>query len=64
MDELAAKLQMDPVDLRRLNDTMAEPIDGKPYSSRSLMACFDAVPKRSDGRLANRSRSRCRMATG
>jgi len=45
MDELAAKLQMDPVDLRRLNDTMAEPIDGKPYSSRSLMACFDAGAK-------------------
>jgi xanthine dehydrogenase YagR molybdenum-binding subunit len=42
MDELAVKLQMDPIDLRRVNDTMAEPIEGKPYTSRSLMACFDA----------------------
>jgi len=41
MDELAAKLRMDPVELRRINDTMKEPIGGKPYTSRSLMACFD-----------------------
>jgi xanthine dehydrogenase YagR molybdenum-binding subunit len=41
MDELAAKLDMDPVELRRVNDTMKEPIGGKPYTSRSLMACFD-----------------------
>ena len=32
---------MDPIELRRVNDTMTEPIDGKPYSSRSLMACYD-----------------------
>jgi xanthine dehydrogenase YagR molybdenum-binding subunit len=41
MDELAAKLRMDPIELRRINDTMKEPIGGKPYTSRSLMACFD-----------------------
>src|SRR5262249_15563831 len=41
MDELAAKLKMDPIELRRVNDTMKEPIGGKPYTSRSLMACFD-----------------------
>ncbi len=41
MDELAAKLRMDPIELRRINDTMTEPIGGKPYTSRSLMACFD-----------------------
>lgn len=41
MDELAIKLKMDPIELRRVNDTMKEPIDGKPYTSRSLMACFD-----------------------
>ena len=43
MDELAAKLRMDPVEFRRVNDTMTDPISGKPYSSRSLMACFDAA---------------------
>ncbi|MDE2376274.1 xanthine dehydrogenase family protein molybdopterin-binding subunit [Bradyrhizobium sp.] len=42
MDELAVKLAMDPIELRRINDTANEPIDGKPYTSRSLMACFDA----------------------
>ena len=41
MDELAVKLDMDPVELRRVNDTMNEPINGKPYTSRSLMQCFD-----------------------
>ena len=41
MDELAVKLGMDPVELRRVNDTMTDPIDGKPYSSRSLMTCYD-----------------------
>jgi xanthine dehydrogenase YagR molybdenum-binding subunit len=41
MDELAVALGMDPVELRRVNDTMTDPISGKPYSSRSLMRCFD-----------------------
>jgi xanthine dehydrogenase YagR molybdenum-binding subunit len=43
MDELAVELSMDPIELRRVNDTMKEPIGGKPYTSRSLMACFDAA---------------------
>jgi xanthine dehydrogenase YagR molybdenum-binding subunit len=41
IDELAAKLDLDPVELRRRNDTMTEPIKGLPYTSRSLMQCFD-----------------------
>jgi len=41
MDELAVKLAMDPIELRRVNDTMKDPIEGKPYSSRSLMQCYD-----------------------
>src|SRR5579871_1298073 len=41
MDELAVKLAMDPIELRRINDTMIEPIEGKPFSSRSLMKCYD-----------------------
>ncbi len=43
MDELAVALDMDPVELRRVNDTMTEPVKGLPYSSRSLMPCFDAA---------------------
>jgi xanthine dehydrogenase YagR molybdenum-binding subunit len=30
IDELAVKLAMDPVELRRVNDTMTEPIKGLP----------------------------------
>jgi xanthine dehydrogenase YagR molybdenum-binding subunit len=41
MDELAIKLGMDPIEFRRVNDTAQSPIDGKPYSSRSLMKCYD-----------------------
>ncbi|WP_244610388.1 xanthine dehydrogenase family protein molybdopterin-binding subunit [Microvirga pakistanensis] len=43
MDELAVALKMDPVELRRINDTQKEPIKGLPYTSRSLMQCFDAA---------------------
>ena len=43
MDELAYALKMDPVELRRVNDTMHEPIKGLPYTSRRLMPCFDAA---------------------
>jgi len=43
MDELAVALKLDPVELRRCNDTAVEPIHGLPYSSRNLMACFDAA---------------------
>ena len=43
MDELAVKLNIDPVELRRINDTAQDPVTGKPYSSRSLMKCYDAA---------------------
>jgi xanthine dehydrogenase YagR molybdenum-binding subunit len=43
VDELAVKLAMDPVELRRLNDTDKNWVTGKPYSSRSLMKCYDAA---------------------
>ena len=46
MDELAYALRMDPVELRRINDTQADPIDGKPFSSRSLMKCYDQAADR------------------
>ena len=41
MDELAVALAMDPIELRRINDTDTDPIKHVPFSSRSLMACFD-----------------------
>jgi xanthine dehydrogenase YagR molybdenum-binding subunit len=41
MDEMALKVGVDPIEFRRINDTMTSPIGGKPYSSRSLMQCYD-----------------------
>jgi xanthine dehydrogenase YagR molybdenum-binding subunit len=41
MDELAVALNMDPIELRRINDTQIDPTTGRRYSSRSLMRCFD-----------------------
>ncbi|MFG2564054.1 xanthine dehydrogenase family protein molybdopterin-binding subunit [Streptomyces sp. NPDC048567] len=40
MDELAAELGVDPVDLRLRNDPADEPDSGKPFSSRGLAACL------------------------
>jgi len=40
IDELAVKLDMDPIELRRINDSMTDSM-GKQWSSRSLMQCFD-----------------------
>ncbi|MEE2951901.1 MAG: xanthine dehydrogenase family protein molybdopterin-binding subunit [Pseudomonadota bacterium] len=40
VDEIARELSMDPVELRIKNDTMVDPVDGVPYTSRSLKECF------------------------
>ena len=48
MDELAYALGMDPVELRRVNDTQTEPIKGLPYTSRHLVECFEAASKAFD----------------
>src|SRR5215831_357675 len=40
MDELAVKLDMDPIELRRVNDSMTDSM-GKQWSTRSLMQCYD-----------------------
>jgi xanthine dehydrogenase YagR molybdenum-binding subunit len=45
LDELAYKLRMDPIELRRVNDTRTEPIEGKPFSSRQLMQCFNQASR-------------------
>lgn len=42
VDEMAVALGMDPIALRRINDTAVDPVSGKPFSTRPLMACFAA----------------------
>jgi xanthine dehydrogenase YagR molybdenum-binding subunit len=46
MDELSYALGMDPIELRRINDTQTDQIDNRPFSSRSLMPCFDKAAER------------------
>ncbi len=41
VDEMARRLNMNPVELRRVNDIDSEPVNGVPYTSRSLMECYD-----------------------
>jgi xanthine dehydrogenase YagR molybdenum-binding subunit len=41
MDELALALDMDPIELRRVNDIRESPVDGARFTSRSLMRCYD-----------------------
>lgn len=40
MDELAYALDLDPVELRRRNDTAVHPHSGQPWSSRGLHECY------------------------
>jgi xanthine dehydrogenase YagR molybdenum-binding subunit len=44
IDELAIKLNMDPIKLRGVNDSMTDTM-GKQWSSRSLMQCYDEAAK-------------------
>ena len=46
MDELAVKLNMDPVELRLRNDTLTDESKGKPFSSRHLKECFQVGAER------------------
>jgi xanthine dehydrogenase YagR molybdenum-binding subunit len=41
MDELAVRLALDPIELRRRNEPARDPVTGLPFSSRNLMACYD-----------------------
>ena len=41
MDEAAIRLGMDPIAFRRLNETDRNMVTGRPYTSRSLLQCYD-----------------------
>jgi xanthine dehydrogenase YagR molybdenum-binding subunit len=55
IDELAAKLELDPLELRRKN--YADSNDGAPYSSKNLLECYDLAVKHWDRREEVRARS-------
>ncbi len=41
LDELSYALGMDPIELRRRNEPQIDEGEGKPFSSRSLLKCYD-----------------------
>ena len=41
MDELAIKLEIDPIELRRLNEPEQDPSQQIPFSTRQLIACME-----------------------
>jgi CO/xanthine dehydrogenase Mo-binding subunit len=59
LDELAGRLELDPLELRRRNHADSDLVDGRPFSSKNLLECYtraephwarrDEVRARSDG---------------
>ena len=41
LDELAARLELDPLELRRRNHADNDLADGRPFSSKKLLECYD-----------------------
>jgi xanthine dehydrogenase YagR molybdenum-binding subunit len=62
LDELAAKLDLDPLELRRKNYAAAN--DGKPFSSKNLMECYERAQKHWDRRDEVHARSDDRWKHG
>ncbi|KXF75790.1 acylaldehyde oxidase [Paramesorhizobium deserti] len=46
MDELSYKLGIDPIELRRRNEPQLDEAENKPFSSRSLMQCYELGAER------------------
>jgi CO/xanthine dehydrogenase Mo-binding subunit len=45
IDELASKLDLDPLEFRRRNHSEHDAVDGRPFSSKNLLECYGrAVP--------------------
>jgi xanthine dehydrogenase YagR molybdenum-binding subunit len=46
MDELAGQLGLDPIELRRRNEPEVDPVNGKRFSTRRLLDCYDEGARR------------------
>ena len=46
IDELAEALGRDPIDFRKLNEPLRDPMTGAPFSTRALVECLDAGAER------------------
>jgi len=56
LDELAARLELDPLELRTRNHADSDLADGRPYSSKNLLECY----KRAEPHWARRDEVRAR----
>jgi CO/xanthine dehydrogenase Mo-binding subunit len=56
LDELATRLELDPLELRRRNHADNDLADGRPYSSKNLLECYN----RADEHWARREEVRAR----
>src|SRR6266404_9855101 len=57
LDELAAKLDLDPLELRRRNHAEADPADARSYSSKHLLECYRRAEPHWERRHEVRARS-------
>src|SRR5439155_980822 len=58
LDELAAKLDLDPLEVRRRNHADEDLVDGRPFSSKNLVECY----RRAEKYWARRDEVRARSA--
>jgi CO/xanthine dehydrogenase Mo-binding subunit len=56
LDELAARLELDPLELRRRNHADNDLVDGRPFSSKNLLECY----RRAEPHWARRDEVRAR----
>jgi CO/xanthine dehydrogenase Mo-binding subunit len=57
LDELAAKLEIDPLELRRRNHSDSDLVDDRPYSSKNLIECYRRAEPHWERRHEVRARS-------
>jgi xanthine dehydrogenase YagR molybdenum-binding subunit len=56
LDELAARLELDPLELRQRNHADTDLVDGRPFSSKNLLECY----RRAEPHWARRDEVRAR----
>ena len=64
LDELAAKLGVDPLELRRRNHADTDPGDGSEYSSKNLLECYRRAEPHWERRHEVRARSTATVKRG
>jgi xanthine dehydrogenase YagR molybdenum-binding subunit len=64
LDELAAKLELDPLELRRKNYAERDEVDERPYSGKQLLECYRRAEPHWERRHEVRARSTATVKRG